>query len=400
MKKLIPLCTLVLSVATSSLFAQVENSEDTLTFQSENSTITIITKDLTTINKIDVNGALNKFSEGMSAAAAEYSAKIKDINERQANGEISEEEAEDLRDEATDTFEEKVDALADAMDEWADESSMDPDSTNEGWEEYARIWEEEATEMGDTPTTKSKHRQIIRIGEDGIVIEDIIDDDEAIIEEDDEDHYVGSMPIFGFHFGWNTMLTPNGELAGGGAEVNFFESWAYDLEFGHKVRLGETSPFTFQYGLNFSWHNLETKMPLLKYEDPNNAGEPMVAFEDDGRNISETEFDIVYMDIPLMFGIDLSGQELNEGFTLAVGGYGGVRLSSERETTYNDFNGDEVEEDLDDHFLSNQWRYGVMGQIGWGSFKITGRYDLNPLFQSRYSTPSYQMASLTLGFVF
>ncbi|TNE27640.1 MAG: hypothetical protein EP346_11605 [Bacteroidetes bacterium] len=393
MKKLIPFLSVALGLLSASASAQ-----DTLSIKSNNSTITIITENLTELDDMDINGALSEFSRGMSEAAADYSAKVADINARLEAGEITEDEAEEEMDAAEDQFEEKAELLAEKIEDWSEEFETSIDTSESGWEAYSKQWEEDAAEMEAEDLPHSRKGQVIRIGENGIVIEDRIEEEDIIIK-DEHQGYNQDMGLIGFHFGWNTLYNDNNELASGNAEVDFFNAWAYDLEFGHRVRLGETSPFIFQYGLNFSWHNIQSKYPITKFQGSN--GEVAVDFlPDPNRNIIETEFDIVYMDIPLLFGIDLSGKDLNENVSLLVGGYGGVRLSSERETTFTDFNEDEVEETLEDKFLSNQFRYGLMGQIGWGAFKVTARYDMNQLFQDRYETPNYHLASLTLGFVF
>ncbi|NVK28124.1 MAG: outer membrane beta-barrel protein [Flavobacteriia bacterium] len=372
-------------------------AQDTVRVNVNGSEIIILSDDLTQLGDIDINGMMSNFSQGMAEASAEFSEKMADIKARQEAGEITEEQAEEEAEVAEEEFEAKVEALGDLMEKWAEDYDDRADAQEEQWDNWAKQWERGAEEMEENRdrTEIRNGNQTIIIDEDGVRIQDRVKEDIIV---DENQGYKQDEGIIGFHFGWNTLYNSNMELANGDAAVDFFDSWTYDLEFGHKVRLGSTSPVFFQYGLNFSWHNFETKESLVKYD---NGGEPAVSFEPrTDVTINETEFDIVYMDIPVMFSLDFSGKGIGNGFNLGVGGYGGVRLSSERETVYRDFNGDKIEENIDDHFLSNQWRYGLMGQIGWGSFRVTAKYDLNNLFQERYDTPDYQAASLTLGFVF
>lgn len=391
------------------LYAQGDN--DTLKINMNGTEIIISTDDLTSLQDINLDGMLRDFSVGMREAAETFSATMNEIKAMEEAGEITAEEADQRREEATEKFELRTEKLGELMESWgeAQEDNMEEwaESQEEEWDRWAERWEENAEEMDGSGTPRTdglpevseeglRGRQFI-IDEDGIRIEDRI---EEIIISPDNDGYIQDMGVIGFHFGWNTLMNDDYQVSSGESEVRFFQSWAYDLEIGHKIRIGRKTPLIFHYGLNFSWHNIETKESLVKFEDPA-TGDPVVAFQSrPGLDVNETEFDIVYMDIPLMLHLDLSGKDMDDSFTLGVGGYGGVRLSSERESKYVDFNRDIVEENIDDHFLSNQWRYGLMGQVGLGSFKLTARYDLNQLFQENYDTPNYHIASLTLGFVF
>ncbi len=373
--------------------AQTEN--DTIRISVNGSEIVISSSDLNELSSVDINGMLKEFSEGMQAAAKEFKAKMADIDAREESGEINEDQAEEEREAAEEEFEERAEQLADEMEMKADAIEENMENEAESWEAWAEKWEDDAEDMEERSESNSE-RHII-IDEEGMRIEDRIRE-EIII--DDNDGYKSDKGIIGFHFGWNTLYNSDMQLAGGEAEVDFFNSWKYDLEFGHDIRLGKKSPLFFRYGLNFAWYSFETKQPLAKFPDPNNPDQPSVDFVDPGFTVSDAEFDIAYMDIPLMLRLDFSGKGIGNGWQLGVGGYGGVRLSSDREIEYRDFNGDDIEERVKDSYLSNQWRYGLMGQIGYGSFHITARYDLSQLFEERFDTPDYQAASLTLGFVF
>ncbi len=381
---------------TSSSWAQ---EEDTLQIVVNGHRITIATEDVTTLDNVDLNGMLREFATGIQEAAAEMQAEMQDIKERRESGEITEEEAEAEMEASEEKFEARVEELEVLMETWGEAMEQKMEGEAEEWESWAEQWEDEAQEMeGEDPVVEghSSERHII-IDEEGMRIEDIIREELKI---DRGDGYQSSRGIFGFHFGWNTLYNSDMQLAAGEAEVDFFESWKYDLEFGWEHRFGSTSPIFFRYGLNFAWYSFETKEPLAKFPNPDGSGDPSVDFVDPGFTISEAEFDITYMDIPLMLRMDLSGKSIGDGFQLGIGGYGGVRLASDREIEYRDFNGDRIKERIKDGYLTNQWRYGVMGQIGYGSFHVTARYDLSQLFEDRFDTPDYQAATLTLGFVF
>ncbi len=395
MKKLILPVIAVIGLCTPAM----AQDPDSLVIEENGAQIIISGDDDISINGQSLQAILAEFTAGMEAAAAEFEATLEDIEAREEAGEIDEDQAEAERDAAGDAFEMRAEELAESLEEMGESMERMAESQERNWEQWADQWEKgtfpdpDSTDQAESG--RNSDRRII-IGEDGIRIEDRIDDD---IIWDESNGYEQESAIIGFHFGVNQLYNPDMELAAGEAEVGTFKSWTYDLELGHKVRIGQTSPLFFQYGLNFSWHSFNTKGSLTKAPDVN--GDPSISFAPRaGVNVSNTEFDIVYMDIPLMLQLDFSGEDINEGFSIGVGGYGGVRIDAERETEYTDFNGDNIEETIEDNFLTNQFRYGVMGQIGWGSMKVTAKYDLSALFQDRYDTPNYQTASVTLGFVF
>lgn len=389
MKRLILPALLLLGFAQG---AQAQET-DTLRVKVNGTEIVIATDDLSELNDVDINAMINKFTEGMKEAKEEFQATMKDIDAREEAGEISEDQADEEREAAAEVFEEKVEALAENLEDWGDSVSDDSD-----WDTWSDQWEDDGNEIAenDSSVVIKRDNQVVIIDENGIRIEDS-ECEEDIIIGNDEDYYDQDEGYIGLHLGWNTLYNDDFLLSAGDAEVDFFNSWKFDLEFGHKVRLGQTSPLFFHYGVNFGWHSYRTYGSLMKFDD---NGTPAADWQQrTDVSVSKTEFDISYFDVPLMLSLDLSGRDIYEGFNIGVGGYGGVRMNAERETTYKDFRGDEVEEDIDDHFLTNQWRYGLIGQIGYGRVVVTARYDLSPLFQDRFNTPDYHNASITVGLI-
>jgi hypothetical protein len=86
----------------------------------------------------------------------------------------------------------------------------------------------------------------------------------------------------------------------------------------------------------------------------------------------------------------------DEAFTFGLGGYAGIRLLAKTETEYNTAQYERVEVKVYDDFFTQQFRYGVMTQIGFDSFKITASYDLNEFFRSNKG-PAYNMVNIGIG---
>ena len=89
------------------------------------------------------------------------------------------------------------------------------------------------------------------------------------------------------------------------------------------------------------------------------------------------------MNLPVMLQLDFSREGTDKGLTIGAGGYGGVRLYTLRELRYEDLNNESNWEYNYNNYFMNNWRYGLMAQLGYGSFKLTAQYDMNPLFRTK-----------------
>ena len=108
---------------------------------------------------------------------------------------------------------------------------------------------------------------------------------------------------------------------------------------------------------------------------------------------------MIYLDVPVMFEYYSKDRGEYGGLALGVGGYGGVRIGSSHKAVYNDAFNDESKDVLNNNYFTNPFRYGVMAQIGYGSFRLTAKMDMNHLFDQDKATPDYKVGSLTFGWV-
>lgn len=387
MKNLILTSIALIGMSTVAL-AQPEDS--TMVIEEDGMEIIISGNDIQ-FDGMSLRAMLTEFKQGMEVAADDFETTLDDIDARLEAGEITEEQAEEEREAAEEEFDAKAEMLAERLKGMGEAMESRAEATAEEWEQWGEQWDEDNFPRIDTPNTERERH--LTIDENGVRIEDRIREDIII---DDNDGYDQGDGFLGIHVGINQLYNADMEMAGGFATIKPESSLAVDLEMGHKFRIGRKSPLFFQYGLNLSWHSFRTRGSVTKVPDMNN--EPTIVFLDrTDVNVTKTELDITYLDVPLMLSLDFSGREMDESFTLGVGGYGGIRLATERETEYTDFYSDEVSEVIDDNFLTNQFRYGVMAQVGWGSVKVTAKYDLNTLFNQSFDTPDYQVGSVTLG---
>jgi hypothetical protein len=68
-------------------------------------------------------------------------------------------------------------------------------------------------------------------------------------------------------------------------------------------------------------------------------------------------------------------------FKIGVGGYAGFNLDTSQKLKYNK-DGDQIKEKIDSNYNTNNFIYGLSGYIGFDSFSVYARYDLNPIFKT------------------
>ncbi len=394
--------------------------KDTLQINVNNNEMVIYTSDINSLSKTDYNAIIGKITNETNALAKEYQTEVERINKLEKNGDITSEKAQELR-KSNDAFlATSMEALTSKIERWADEygESLHEDANNA--DDWAKQWEYNAEKYEtinppDAPTPPATDSEdgntVVVINDDGISVTGNTDWDPDDIKEA-RSNYKRNQTIgyFDMYFGWNNWVngdgfavnqTPENGEPNATAELNFWPSMVWGFGFGGKSRMG-TSKLYVRYGAQFNWHYFQLKGNTIvnKMADPNTGFDGVSFVQDNTKNYSKSSFRMVYLDVPVMLEFDSSKPGRSNGFSLGVGGYGGVRLSSKTKVYYSDFNGDKTKVKQNNNYYTNGFRYGLLGQIGFGTFKITAKYDMNELFRDDRTTPDYQIASLTLGWVF
>jgi hypothetical protein len=356
------------------------------------------------------------------------------ITRAEAEGKISAEQAQELRaklEERTEQSMERAAAImesygesyAQRMEAWADEEERQTNAWAEKLE--GSIAQSDSTLLSPPPLPpvppapkKLGKKQEIVINKDGITIVETDEDGNDVelrLEDDDEEEDIDADDFFNlekkskkirrtdnyFHIalGFNQQLEDGIYLIEEGpGTLEFWRSTAFNLGYGGKTRLG--SPYSklyLKYGIDFSWHDFNMQENTILKKDAERGA--FFEADDDKEGLDQNKYHIAYFNIPLMLELDFSETgRRDDAFTLGLGGYGGVRLRSKRELEFNTPIFDDVEEEVFDPFFTNQFRYGLMAQVGYGNFKITASYDLNNFFRRSEFAP-YNMAAITFGFV-
>lgn len=405
----------------------------------DGSKVTIKAEDLEGLSTVDLNTIVREVTKRAVKIQQQQRELLAQVDKQEANGDITEEQADEMRDMINERTEESMEMIGELMEAWGESYEARMETWEDQYEAEMEAWEAEvearakkggAFVMPPLPPMppmppmaegeSSKKGQKIIINEDGIIIrrgedgeepfalrfEEDDDDQDIDIDEDYEDN--GSERkrkidrtngYLDINWGFNQQLANGTDfITTGDDELNFFNSTEFNLGFGGKTRIG--SPYSklyIRYGAEFSWHRFRLFPNNILMQDA--ANERVVIAEDTMmRNIEKSSYHIAYFNVPVMLQLDFSEVgDIDESFTLGVGGYAGVRLGAKRKLDYSTPVIESAEERAKDEFYTQQIRYGVMAQVGFDAFKITAKYDLNEFFKEN-AGPTYQMASITIGF--
>lgn len=396
--------------------------------------VIIEAEDLEGLSQLDLNNLISEATKMAMTIQKQHDELIAQVDQQLAQGEITEEEAARRKELINERTEESMELVGEVLENWGERYEERMEAWGDEYEASIEAWEEEVEaraekgdysfpplppippvpSSGDTRTiveSDGDSSRTVIIDEDGIRIQRSEDGDEPFAlrwEEEDEEHYDDSgehkssnSATEGYgdiHFGFVQMLRGGDEfITDGDEELNFFHSNDFNIGFGGKTRIGKVnSPLYIKYGLEIAWYDFvfrNSSTFIQKDEDGVSIGPDTIG------NIrpSKSKYKTVYFNVPVMLQLDFSeGNARDQGFTLGVGGYMGIRGGFKRKMTFSSDVLSDAKEVLKDPFYSNQYRYGVMAQIGFGSFKITSKYDINNFFQDRRG-PDYQMASITIG---
>lgn len=426
MKKLITTGLMCLALTYAWAQPEDEKKREEVEIEINGSTITIEADDLERLSEVDLNTIVAAVTERSLQIQRQQRQLLAQVDRQLANGEITEEQASEMREMINEHTEESMEVIGELMEAWGEnyEERMEVwadeyEASMEAWEDEVDARAEEGNfvmpplpPMPPMPQSAPKKRtQKIIINEEGIIVQKGEDGEEpfALRFEDEEEDEDGEDPsnesrsidrtngYFDINWGFNQQLA-GGEsfITDGPEELDFWRSHEFNFGFGGKTRIG--SPYSKLYvkwGGEFSFHGFRL---LGNNSLQRDANDDAVIQMDTGKSIDKSKYNISYFNVPVMLQLDFSDVgDIDESFTLGVGGYAGVRLSSRRVLHYSTAQYNEIEENIKGDFNTNQFRYGVMAQVGWDAFKLTAKYDLNQFFKDGQG-PDYQVASITLGF--
>ncbi len=142
------------------------------------------------------------------------------------------------------------------------------------------------------------------------------------------------------------------------------------------------------YGVEVAWQNFMF--------DGNNVAEKTasgVAFPDAGRELQKSKMTVATLGIPFVPRVTFYNSNNRQTGYVGVGVYGNYRLDSYRKIKESDGSKDRQHSNFD----LNDFRYGVMADVGIGDTSFFVKYDLSPLFKTNLG-PDLRAVSFGISF--
>lgn len=192
---------------------------------------------------------------------------------------------------------------------------------------------------------------------------------------------------FVFAMGANNTLVNHKLSSLDNSPYQFWRSRFYEVGFTQKYRLSEkASKYYLKYGVSFLWNNL--RPDNQQYHVLNGKQTEIAVFPGE---IGDARLRHVQMIFPLHLEIDFSKDRNNDdgsyrdysgtSWRLGLGGFVGFKLGTRQYLEYRDANGIKVEEVQKNNFNMNQYNYGLSAYVAHRNLGLYVKYDLNPLFK-------------------
>lgn len=190
---------------------------------------------------------------------------------------------------------------------------------------------------------------------------------------------------FVFAMGINNAITEGQSL-----DNSSFKTWGshfYELGFSNNYRLlNESNLLKLKYGFSFVYNNLRPKDNQLFTVNGNQTN-----LETSPIALNDSRFRIVQLNLPVYIEFDFSPNKLDKdgkkifqsenSFRIGLGGYVGANISTRQYLEYRE-NGNRMELLERGDFNTHDIAYGVGAYIGYKSWSLYTKYDLNTVFKN------------------
>lgn len=199
--------------------------------------------------------------------------------------------------------------------------------------------------------------------------------------------------------GSNSFLNADNAISATGEGLRPWTSWNTRFGFVSQRKLGGTkSPVLLKSGVAFEFNQFGFQTSSMLIKDPTTDGATTVFAPIENVDVRHSNWQLWYLEVPLMLNFDFSKEgKVNESFHLAIGGYAGVRLSSNYVVSGRDLEGFRYKQSTLNNLNSNIVRYGLMTQIGLKGFTVTGRLDASTIFTTDAFQEGLYIGSIGIG---
>lgn len=252
---------------------------------------------------------------------------------------------------------------------------------------------EEVLEEGepDTTTVSLGKRTVIVINNDDVDYEEDAEEEEkeSIWSSHSEPHWAGV--DFGF-----TLLTDGNY----GTNFGDYPYWRTDAA---RSQVWNLNPFEHRFNLGTKYVGLTTGIGFtfasVAFNDNyilSETADTLTAMIDTTTVYSKNKLNASYLTVPLL--LEISTKKGEDGFYLAAGVVGGVRLTS-KVKRIGESGGNEIRNKTKGKYGLNPFKADATVRFGYGNWGAFASYGLVPLFDTNKTTPVHPFTfGLSLGF--
>ncbi|GHA26878.1 hypothetical protein GCM10007103_05330 [Salinimicrobium marinum] len=233
------------------------------------------------------------------------------------------------------------------------------------------------------------------------------DDEDGFDDEDDEDSfwswefdsdkrkYNRTTTHLVLAAGFNNALQEGQSINDSDFEIagsRFFE-----IGIDWKTRVFENSNWLrFRYGFSFQFNGLKPTDNRYFVEDEN-----LTQLVEHPMDLDKSKFRMDNLVIPVHFEFGPSVRQETDSdvyfsdykkFKVGLGGYAGLNIGERQKLKYSR-DGDNVKEKNKNDFNTNDFVYGLSAYVGWSGTYLYAKYDLNPIFDD----PNVELNNVSVG---
>ncbi|WP_139959382.1 hypothetical protein [Flavicella sediminum] len=191
---------------------------------------------------------------------------------------------------------------------------------------------------------------------------------------------------FIFAYGINNTIEDHQIISLNHSDYNFWKSHFYELGWTYKTRLSKNASKVYlKYGASFVWNYLRAVDNTYQVKNGD-----LTHLQTHASDLSKSKLRNTYLNFPAHIEFDFSENKRNEDGTkkdrthqslrIGLGGYAGIKLGTRQYLKYQNEAGHAVTEKQKGDFNTNNFTYGLSSYIAYKSLGLYVKYDLAPLF--------------------
>lgn len=200
-----------------------------------------------------------------------------------------------------------------------------------------------------------------------------------------------------FDFGFNS-LREIPQVMG----INAFQSKSAGLYYMQQYAIGKKLSFNPALGVTVDKFSFDQNVVLdyFDVDDGTGTGNTVsaLAFDslDASINLKRSKLATAYLEAPIEFRYYFKGNESNDGFYLALGGFAGIRLETHTKIKFDEDGIKKVEKKRGE-FHQKKIRYGLHGRIGYRGINLFYKQSFSTIFGDQGPAGSENAKYSTIG---